>query len=56
MAGRIVKEGGSTPDAGERRITDALTEGGFLHKQKIGRSNYYVNLALYAILTSDDSP
>jgi Fic family protein len=40
---------------GVSRITatkylDALTEGGFVQKQKIGRGNYYVNLALNAVL------
>ena len=33
------------------KYLDALTAGGFLQKQKIGRSNYYINLALNAILT-----
>jgi Fic family protein len=28
------------------RYLDALTESGFLHKRKIGRSNYYINLPL----------
>jgi Fic family protein len=32
------------------RYLDALTETGFLAKQKVGRSNYYVNLALNKIL------
>ena len=32
------------------RYLDALTETGFLVKQKIGRGNYYVNLALNQIL------
>ena len=32
------------------RYLDALAEGGFLHKQKIGRGNYYINLALNDIL------
>ncbi|MFO7551747.1 MAG: Fic family protein [Haliea sp.] len=35
------------------KYLDALTEGGFLHKQKQGRSNYYINLALNGILTRD---
>lgn len=35
------------------KYLDALTESGFLHKQKIGRSNYYVNVALNAILVRD---
>ena len=44
-------------DLGVSRITatkylDALTEGGFVQKQKIGRGNYYVNLALNAVLAS----
>ncbi|MDB5813913.1 MAG: Adenosine monophosphate-protein transferase SoFic [Rhodocyclales bacterium] len=32
----------------------ALTEGGFVEKKKIGRANYYINVALNAILTRDD--
>jgi Fic family protein len=32
------------------RYLDALTETGFLMKRKIGRSNYYINLALNQIL------
>jgi Fic family protein len=32
------------------RYLDALTETGFLMKRKIGRSNYYINLALNEIL------
>ena len=32
------------------RYLDKLSDGGFLSKKKIGRSNYYVNLALTAIL------
>lgn len=35
------------------KYLNALTEGGFLEKRKIGRSNYYINLALNAILTRD---
>ncbi|MEO7068278.1 MAG: Fic family protein [Rhodanobacter sp.] len=35
------------------KYLDALTAGGFLHKQKIGRSNYYINLALNPILTGE---
>jgi Fic family protein len=35
------------------KYLDALAEGGFLHKQKIGRSNYYINLALNPILTGE---
>lgn len=35
------------------KYLDALTEGGFLHKIKKGRNNYYINLALNAILTRD---
>ena len=43
-------------DLGVSRITatkylEALTEGGFVQKQKIGRGNYYVNRALNAVLT-----
>lgn len=42
-------------ELGISRITatkylDELTDGGFLQKQKIGRSNYYVNLTLAGIL------
>jgi Fic family protein len=32
------------------RYLDALADDGFLHKQKIGRGNYYVNVALSEIL------
>jgi Fic family protein len=35
------------------KYLDALTDGGFLHKRKVGRSNYYINLALFPILTGD---
>lgn len=42
-------------DLGVSRITatkylEALTEGGFVQKQKIGRGNFYVNRALKAVL------
>ena len=42
-------------DLGVSRITatkylEALTEGGFVQKQKVGRGNYYVNLALNKVL------
>jgi len=30
-----------------------LAEGGFLKKQKIGRTNYYINVALTSILTGE---
>ena len=33
------------------KYLDALAGGGFLQKHKVGRSNYYINLPLYAILT-----
>lgn len=33
------------------KYLSSLTEGGFVKKVKVGRSNYYVNLALNAILT-----
>ncbi len=32
------------------KYLEALVDGGFLNKQKIGRSNYYVNVALNGIL------
>lgn len=35
------------------RYLDQLVDGGFLHKQKIGRSNYYVNLPLFQILSGE---
>ncbi len=42
-------------ELGVSRVTatkylDALAEGGFVRKQKIGRGNYYINLALNAVL------
>jgi Fic family protein len=33
------------------KYLDALASGGFLHKQKMGRANYYVNISLKGILT-----
>ncbi|MEA2415150.1 MAG: hypothetical protein QOI58_1807 [Thermoanaerobaculia bacterium] len=40
-----------------RKFLEELTDGAFLQKQKIGRSNYYINTALFAILTgSDEAP
>lgn len=35
------------------KYLEALTEGGFLQKQRIGRSNYYINVALYEILAGE---
>lgn len=45
-------------DLGVSRITatgylEALTEGGILEKQKVGRSNYYINRALVDILAGE---
>jgi Fic family protein len=45
-------------DLGVSRLTatrylEALTTAGFLTKQKIGRSNYYINVPLTEILTGD---
>jgi Fic family protein len=34
------------------RYLDRLADGGFLHKRKMGRFNYYINLPLYRILAS----
>lgn len=36
------------------RYLDKLAETGFVEKRKIGRSNYYINLALNAILTGEN--
>ncbi len=38
------------------RYLDRLVDGGFLVKRKVGRSNYYVNLPLYGILTGENPP
>lgn len=35
------------------KYLNALSEGGFLLRQKIGRSNYYINVALNAILSGE---
>ena len=32
------------------KYLDALSEGGFLRKQKMSRGNYYINIALSSIL------
>lgn len=37
------------------KYLDALVEGGFLQKKKIGRSNYYVNVPLYDILVGAEA-
>jgi Fic family protein len=34
------------------KYMDALADGGFVQKHKVGRSNYYINAALNAILMS----
>lgn len=44
-------------DLNVKRVTaakylDSLVEGGFLYKEKLGRSNYYVNIGLYKILNN----
>lgn len=36
------------------KYLDALAEDGLLHKEKIGRSNFYINTALYSILTKTE--
>lgn len=36
------------------KYLEVLCEGGLLRKEKIGRSNYYINIALYDILTQND--
>jgi Fic family protein len=36
------------------RYLDALADGGYVQKMKVGRSNYYVNVALNEILTRPD--
>jgi len=35
------------------KYLEALVAGGFLTKRKVGRSNYYINLPLYGILTGE---
>jgi len=45
-------------DLGVSRLTaakylEALTADGFLLERKIGRSDYYINIALYDILTCE---
>lgn len=37
------------------KYLEALAEGGFLTKRKIGRSNYYINLPLYRLLTDEST-
>lgn len=37
------------------KYLDTLTEEGFVHKHKVGRHNYYVNIALNAILSGGQS-
>jgi Fic family protein len=45
-------------DLGVSRLTatkylETLADGGLLEKHRVGRSNYYINLALYSILTGE---
>lgn len=35
------------------RYLDALSADGFLHKRKVGRSNYYINIPLFRILAGE---
>jgi Fic family protein len=35
------------------RYLEALAQGGFVEKRKIGRSNYFINLPLYGVLTAN---
>ena len=47
-------------DLGVTRLTatrylDALTQAGFLQKQKVGKSNYYINLPLLPIITGGEA-
>ena len=35
------------------KYLDQLVEGGFLYKQKVGRSNYYLNVPLFRILNGE---
>ncbi len=37
------------------KYLDELSNGGFLEKKKVGRANYYINIALNTILTSGKS-
>lgn len=48
-------------DLGVSRITatkylEELVEGGFLYKHKLGRSNYYINLPLFELLSGGTDP
>ena len=36
------------------KYLDALARAGFVQKVKVGRSNYYINVALNEILTKQD--
>ncbi len=37
------------------KYLESLTEGGFLEKRRLGRSNYYINTALYQLLAQDEA-
>ena len=36
------------------KYLDALAEAGLLRKEKLGRSNYFINLALYNLLQAEE--
>jgi Fic family protein len=38
------------------RYLELLVEDGFLHKRKVGRSNFYINVPLFHILTGEEPP
>jgi Fic family protein len=51
----VVEELGVARDTATKYL-EALTMGGILRKVRIGRSNFYINVALYDILAGDASP
>jgi hypothetical protein len=38
------------------KYLDQLTQAGFVEKEKIGRSNFYINRPLYRLLTTIQLP
>lgn len=51
----FVEQGMAVSRLTASKYLEALTAGGFLEKRRLGRSNYYINTALYRLLAQDET-
>ncbi len=51
----FVEQGVAVSRLTASKYLEALTAGGFLEKRRLGRSNYYINTALYRLLAQDET-